>query len=144
MPPPAHQFLDPDDLSSVAQKKETVIFAGPAVTTDPESNQVFSSSESEQSEMLELDQANPQSQEEPLPSNEITSDYLEEFEPMQSSATDPQQSELGLQLASGALSLLYLPVKLIYAGIGGIVGGVAYVLSVGRQRSRRFYLGCQC
>jgi hypothetical protein len=42
---------------------------------------------------------------------------------------------LGLQVASGALSILYTPLKVVYAGLGGIIGGVAYVLSAGNEQA---------
>ena len=51
--------------AAVTQKKETAIFAGPAVATEPESNEVFSPSEGENSEILEFDQI--QHQPEPQP-----------------------------------------------------------------------------
>ena len=37
----------------------------------------------------------------------------------------------GQKFASGALTMLYFPVKTAYAGLGGIVGGLAYVLTGG-------------
>lgn len=42
-----------------------------------------------------------------------------------------KESSLGLQVASGALSILYTPVKVVYAGLGGIIGGLAYVMTGG-------------
>lgn len=36
-----------------------------------------------------------------------------------------------LGLGSGVLTLVYLPAKVVYAALGGIVGGVAYVLTAG-------------
>ncbi len=44
------------------------------------------------------------------------------------------QSDLGLQIASGALSVLYTPVKVVYAGLGGFIGGLAYVLTAGNTQ----------
>lgn len=44
------------------------------------------------------------------------------------------ESSLGLQVASGALSILYTPVKVVYAGLGGIIGGLAYVVTAGNDR----------
>jgi len=41
---------------------------------------------------------------------------------------------LGLQIASGALSLLYAPVKIVYAGLGGLMGGLAYVVTAGNEQ----------
>lgn len=45
-----------------------------------------------------------------------------------------RESSLGLQVASGALSILYTPMKVIYAGLGGIIGGLAYVVTAGNGR----------
>ncbi|GJL58784.1 MAG: hypothetical protein NPIRA03_16410 [Nitrospirales bacterium] len=42
-------------------------------------------------------------------------------------------SSVGLQIASGALSILYMPVKVIYAGVGGLFGGFVYLLTGGNE-----------
>lgn len=42
-----------------------------------------------------------------------------------------QAEEAGLGLASGVLTLGYLPLKAAYAGLGGIVGGFTYALTGG-------------
>ncbi|MBA3968079.1 MAG: hypothetical protein H0X47_20355 [Nitrospirales bacterium] len=42
-------------------------------------------------------------------------------------------SSLGLQIASGALSILYTPVKVVYAGMGGLFGGFVYLLTAGNE-----------
>jgi hypothetical protein len=42
-------------------------------------------------------------------------------------------SSLGLQIASGALSILYTPVKVVYAGVGGFFGGFVYLLTAGNE-----------
>lgn len=47
------------------------------------------------------------------------------------SSSREESSSIGLQMASGALSILYTPVKLVYAGLGGVFGGLAYVLTAG-------------
>ena len=39
--------------------------------------------------------------------------------------------EAGLGIGSGLLSLVYFPLKLVYATLGGIVGGFTYVLTGG-------------
>jgi len=39
----------------------------------------------------------------------------------------------GLDIAGGALSLLYTPLKVGYAGLGGLMGGLAYVLTAGND-----------
>ncbi|MGP0594054.1 hypothetical protein ACTRXD_16140 [Nitrospira sp. T9] len=42
-------------------------------------------------------------------------------------------SSLGLQIASGALSILYTPFKVVYAGVGGLFGGFVYLLTGGNE-----------
>jgi hypothetical protein len=44
-----------------------------------------------------------------------------------------EEPSLGLQIASGALSLLYAPVKFVYAGLEGFMGGLAYLLMAGNE-----------
>ncbi|GJL56214.1 MAG: hypothetical protein NPIRA02_33460 [Nitrospirales bacterium] len=66
---------------------------------------------------------------------EVDSTYLNGMETA-SSTEPPVRSEsdsVGAQVASGALSILYTPVKLVYAGLGGIFGGLAYVLTGGDE-----------
>ncbi len=43
------------------------------------------------------------------------------------------ETSLGLQVASGALSLLYTPLKIVYAGLGGLMGGMAYLVTAGNE-----------
>ena len=42
-----------------------------------------------------------------------------------------ESAEAGLGIGSGLLTLVYLPVKVVYAALGGIVGGFTYVLTGG-------------
>ena len=44
-------------------------------------------------------------------------------------------SSTGLKIASGGLTLIYFPVKAAYAGLGGIVGGIAYVFGGGDEEA---------
>ena len=53
----------------------------------------------------------------------------EKSQPVSSNPERP----FGLQIASGALSLLYTPVKIAYAGLGGFMGGLTYILTAGNQ-----------
>ena len=129
MPKPSSQT--PVDLGTDLHEGEKAIFAGPVSGTAPESNSALSQPNMSQSDFPELGQG--EFQEEPVLSTETHSDYLKEFEPIQPAASEPQESELGLQIAGGALSLLYSPAKILYAGVGGIVGGFAYILSAGDQ-----------
>jgi len=70
--------------------------------------------------------------------HEVDSTYLNEMKPASSSLEKSSHSgsdSVGSQLASGALSILYTPVKLVYAGLGGIFGGLAYVLTGGDEET---------
>jgi len=49
-------------------------------------------------------------------------------------ASDEEEPSLGLQIASGALSVLYTPCKVVYAGLGGFTGGLAYLLTAGNEQ----------
>ena len=110
-------------------ESEREIFAGPVSATGQGSNTVLPQSKMGNADFPEPVQS--EFQEERVLSTEAHSDYLKEFEPIQPAASDAQESDLGLQIAGGALSLLYSPVKILYAGLGGIVGGFAYILSAG-------------
>jgi len=44
---------------------------------------------------------------------------------------DVPEPSTGQKIASGGLTLVYFPVKAAYAGLGGIVGGIAFVLGGG-------------
>ncbi len=56
---------------------------------------------------------------------------LDTVEPL-SSKEDPS---LGLQVGSGVLSILYSPFKVVYAGLGGLMGGLAYLLTAGNEHT---------
>ncbi|MEX0829875.1 MAG: hypothetical protein WD032_06500 [Nitrospirales bacterium] len=57
----------------------------------------------------------------------------------QSEIVDPlsleEEPSLGLQVASGALTVLYIPFKIVYAGLGGLVGGLAYLVTAGNEHT---------
>ena len=46
---------------------------------------------------------------------------------------DSSESSLGIKVASGALTILYAPLKIVYAGLGGIFGGLAWVVTGGNM-----------
>ena len=46
-------------------------------------------------------------------------------------------SSAGMQAAAGVSTLLYLPLKLVFAIGGGIVGGLAYVFSGGNEQAAK-------
>ncbi len=67
-------------------------------------------------------------------------DILEaEIEPLYSESpeevTPAQEDSKGLILGSGALSLLYTPIKVTYAVLGGFFGGFAYMLTGGNAET---------
>ena len=45
-----------------------------------------------------------------------------------------EESSLGLQIAGGALSVIYTPLKVVYAGLGGFMGGLAYLVTAGNEQ----------
>src|SRR5689334_13711243 len=58
----------------------------------------------------------------------------------QSSSTDRQQgtpSGVGMQVASVAATIVYFPFKGVYALGGGLVGGLAYLLSGGSEQTAK-------
>jgi hypothetical protein len=46
-----------------------------------------------------------------------------------------EEPSLGLQVASGALSILYMPFKVVYAGFGGLMGGLVYLVTAGNEHT---------
>ena len=46
-----------------------------------------------------------------------------------------EDPSLGLQVGSGVLSVLYMPFKVAYAGLGGLMGGLAYLLTAGNEHT---------
>jgi hypothetical protein len=57
-----------------------------------------------------------------------------EFEIVESEPLEEEPS-LGLQVAGGAFSVLYAPFKIVYAGLGGLMGGVAYLVTAGNEKT---------
>ena len=58
----------------------------------------------------------------------------------QSSSTDRQQGTpagVGMQVASVAATVVYFPFKSVYALGGGLVGGLAYLLSGGSEQTAK-------
>jgi hypothetical protein len=60
------------------------------------------------------------------------------LETSQAETGEPQSFEeepsVGIQIASSALSMLYTPLKVGYAGLGGLMGGLAYLLTAGDDK----------
>ncbi len=51
-----------------------------------------------------------------------------------SADTGGREGEAGLGVAAGLITLLYAPAKVLYAAGGGLVAGLAYVVSAGDQQ----------
>ena len=66
--------------------------------------------------------------------NALSQPQNDPWEPKVQDAPPAQKDDLGIQVASGSLSLLYCPAKLLYAGVGSVIGGFAYVLSGGNDQ----------
>ena len=98
-----------------------------------------SKSESDRPLSLQQEGAQPKPQQEEV---SVASSYSVEMpptlEPSKSETVESQSFEeepsLGLQIAGGALSVLYTPIKVVYAGLGGIMGGLAYLVTAGNEQ----------
>lgn len=71
---------------------------------------------------------------EPVPEEKSSTPIVPEPVVAENSETS-DDSSLGLQIASGALSILYTPVKVVYAGVGGLFGGFVYLLTAGNEQA---------
>ena len=54
---------------------------------------------------------------------------------------DDYGSQFGWGMAAVGANLLYIPAKLIYATVGGITGGLGYVLTLGNPAALHTVLG---
>jgi hypothetical protein len=95
--------------------------------------------ESDRPLSLQPEVAQPQPQQEQVLAVTSYSDEMPpEPVPSKSETVEPESFEeepsLGLQIAGGALSVLYTPLKVIYAGLGGFMGGLAYLLTAGNEQ----------
>ena len=119
MPAPASSTLPPDS---------SLIENAPAKN----SNVSAQSSFSENAEMIEEDTK-------PLVYSTDESFLESEIEPKYSGSPDDgtpaKEASRGLILGSGALSLLYTPIKVTYAVIGGFFGAFAYILTGGNTEA---------
>ena len=81
----------------------------------------------------------------------VVTSYSDEMppepEPSKSETVESQsfkeEPSLSLQIASGALSLLYTPLKVGYAGLGGFMGGLAYLVTAGNEQVAQSIWGRQ-
>jgi hypothetical protein len=51
--------------------------------------------------------------------------------PVRAEETESAEAETGIQIAAGLATLVYAPVKALYAVGGGVTAGMAYVVSAG-------------
>lgn len=123
----------------------------PAPQMAPVAVDSSSSPPTTQSATVLLDSPNPgaATQSEPGPTTEMAQEQVtlltepaaEEVTPASDVAApvvsensgNSDDSSLGLQVASGALSILYTPFKVVYAGVGGLFGGFVYLLTGGNE-----------
>ena len=118
------------------REKVTVVTSySDEVPPEPE----LSNSEPDRPLSLQQEVAQPKPQQEEV---SVASSYSAErsppLEPSKSETVESQSFEeepsLGLQIAGGALSVLYTPFKVVYAGLGGITGGLAYLVTAGNEQ----------
>ncbi len=95
---------------------------------DPQSPQAQTTMNSEPRETIQEPSQASEVKEESAPQKSEES-VIETKEEDESS-----ESSLGIKVASGALTILYAPLKIVYAGLGGIFGGFAYVLTGGNTK----------
>jgi hypothetical protein len=148
-----HKRMKIIEVEIRAMKAETgdVVFGGKAWNSEPlvESEQIVQDlttfalqkawNESDRPLPLQQEVAPPTAQqEEGLVASSFSAETPPELEPSQSETVEPQSfaegPPLGLQFASGALSVLYTPLKVGYAGLGGLMGGLAYLLTAGNDQ----------
>ncbi len=140
------------EIRGMKTDTEDVVFAAKAWNSEPlvESEQIVHdlTTFALQKAWNEPDRAFPLRQEvaeEKLQQEEVTvlTSYPEEIavasEDFQSESVEPlsfeKESSLGLQVAGGVLSLIYTPVKIAYAGLGGFIGGLTYILTAGNEQT---------
>ena len=87
----------------------------------------------ESSESIDPEDDEDQIQSDSLPMGSVTDDGPLEADPQLDEETSDDGSSVGLQIASGALSILYAPIKVTYAIFGGFFGGFAYILTAGNE-----------
>ena len=149
-----HKRMKIIEVEIRAMKAETgdVVFGGKAWNSEPlvESDQIVQDlttlalqkawNESDRPLPLqqEVAQPTPPQQEEVSVASSYSAEMQPTLEPFKSETVESQSFEeepsLGLQIAGGALSVLYTPLKVGYAGLGGFMGGLAYLLSAGNEQ----------
>jgi hypothetical protein len=118
-----------------SQQEEVSVASSYSVEMPP----TLETPKSESDRALPLQQEVPQHKPQREQVTVLTSaEMLSEPVPYKSETIEPQSFEeepsLGLQIAGGALSVLYTPLKVGYAGLGGFMGGLAYLLTAGNEQ----------
>jgi hypothetical protein len=129
--------LQPEVAQPQPQQEQVSVVTSYSDEMPPEP--VPSKSESDRPLSLQPEVAQPQPQQEQVLAVTSYSDEMPpEPVPSKSETVEPESFEeepsLGLQIAGGALSVLYTPLKVIYAGLGGFMGGLAYLLTAGNEQ----------
>ncbi len=95
----------------------------PLAPEEPQSELVEQKSQEEHRAVVPLVTDTP-----PLVPEEHQSEIVEPF-------SLEEEPSLGMHVASGALSVLYTPLKVVYAGLGGLMGGLAYLVTAGNEHT---------
>jgi hypothetical protein len=144
--PPVSQ-PDAENLSSTAQEPTTDA-TFPVITEEPvlEEKQDKEEAPVFEEKPLRTEEARKEAVlEKPLPEEQPVHDEKPTFEeashepnltpPITADhSTHSRNHSWGLHISSGALSILYAPVKIVYAGLGGLFGGFAYALTAGNEQ----------
>jgi len=117
------------------QQEEVSVASSYSVEMPPTLEPPKSESDPPLSLPQEVAQPKPQQEEASvLTSNEMLPEPALSLSETVESQPFEEEPSLGLQIAGGALSLLYTPLKVVYAGLGGFMGGVAYLLTAGNEQ----------
>ncbi|WP_447964092.1 hypothetical protein [Nitrospira sp. Ecomares 2.1] len=134
----AKVYSEPPGSATVAQSEPVESSA-----TSPEQTPVIADpvSEERSPESVETPASAEPSSDTPMTTQPEPADLEPSAEPAVDQPEDAENSgnsddsSLGLQVASGALSILYTPVKVVYAGVGGIFGGFVYLVTAGNEQA---------
>jgi hypothetical protein len=119
------------------QREQVTVVTSYSDEVPPEPELSKSASDGPLSLQQEVAQPKPQ-QEEVSVASSYSAEMPPTLKPSKSEMVESQSYEeepsLGLQIAGGALSVLYTPFKVVYAGLGGVMGGLAYLVTAGNEQ----------